>query len=402
MTGYELSYQMGITIDRVKEPFALPSKIVTEIASPAGGVNGTATTAFALAPNANWGVRAINRLLKNNSRVSWAPDNRLIVEGVPREDLEKLGVEFGVFFTALDAVPAGVKPIRAPRIALYRSHRANMDEGWTRWMLEQYGFAYTTLKNPDLRAGDLSKFDVLLFADEADTTILNGAAAGTMPADLRRRHRHGRRRERPPLRRAGRMAGGLGSRVGLRDSRARSAAAEFRQRHAIRKSSSFRDRCSASTTKPAHPLAAGMEASAVAMFADSQAFQIVAPAAEGKQRAPRDVDVFVEYPRQNFMVSGWELGGSRYLAGRVAAAHVKVGDGHAVVMGFRPHWRGQPHNTFKLLFNPLFLSTIEGAMPTTTAGHDRWPRTTSTETFLNASCFDAVAFQARVSVSVRI
>ena len=28
MTGYELSYQMGIKIDRVKEPFALPAKIV--------------------------------------------------------------------------------------------------------------------------------------------------------------------------------------------------------------------------------------------------------------------------------------------------------------------------------------------------------------------------------------
>jgi hypothetical protein len=41
MTGYELSYQMGIKIDRVKEPFALPAKS-TEIASPAGGVNGTA------------------------------------------------------------------------------------------------------------------------------------------------------------------------------------------------------------------------------------------------------------------------------------------------------------------------------------------------------------------------
>jgi hypothetical protein len=184
MTGYELSYQMGIKIDRVKETFALPARIVTDIASPAGGVNGTGTAAYALAPNANWGVRAINRLLKGNARISWAPDNRLIVEGTPREDLEKLGVEFGVFFTGLDAMPAGVKPIRSPRIALYRSYRANMDEGWTRWVLEQYGFAYTTVKNADLRSGDLSKFDVLLFADEADTTILNGAAAGTMPPDL--------------------------------------------------------------------------------------------------------------------------------------------------------------------------------------------------------------------------
>ena len=121
------------------------------------------------------------------------------------------------------------------------------------------------------------------------------------------------------------------------------------------------------TTKPANPLAAGMEASAVAMFADSQAFQIVAPAAEGKMRAARDVDVFAEYPRQNFLVSGWELGGSRYLAGRVAAARVAVGKGQAVIMGFRPHWRGQPHNTFKMLFNPLFLSTVDGGLPSASA-----------------------------------
>ena len=88
--------------------------------------------------------------------------------------------------------------------------------------------------------------------------------------------------------------------------------------------------------------------------------------AGGRRQAARgaDVDVYVEYPRQNFMVSGWELGGSRYLAGRVAAAHVKVGKGHAVVMGFRPHWRGQPHNTFKLLFNPLYLSTRQEGVGT--------------------------------------
>ena len=82
------------------------------------------------------------------------------------------------------------------------------------------------------------------------------------------------------------------------------------------------------------------------------------PAAEGKQRAPRNVDVFVEYARKDFLASGWQLGGERYLAGRVAGARVPVGKGQAVVYGFRPGWRGQPHNTFKLLFNPLYVSTM--------------------------------------------
>ena len=43
---------------------------------------------------------------------------------------------------------------------------------------------------------------------------------------------------------------------------------------------------------------------------------------------------------------------------------VPVGKGQAVVMAIRPHWRGQPHNTFKLLFNPLYLSTREEGVGT--------------------------------------
>ena len=100
-----------------------------------------------------------------------------------------------------------------------------------------------------------------------------------------------------------------------------------------------------------------MEANAVAMFADSQAIQVVPAASVGTKRAERTVDVYAEFPRQNLLVSGWELGASRYVAGRAAAVRVPVGKGQAVVMGIRPHWRGQPHNTFKLLFNPLYLST---------------------------------------------
>ena len=82
MTGYELSYQMGIKIDRVKEPFTLPAKFIDEIAAAdRRSDRHCATTAFALSPASNWGVRAINRLLKSGARVSWAPDNRLIVAG---------------------------------------------------------------------------------------------------------------------------------------------------------------------------------------------------------------------------------------------------------------------------------------------------------------------------------
>ena len=39
---------------------------------------------------------------------------------------------------------------------------------------------------------------------------------------------------------------------------------------------------------------------------------------------------------------------------------VAMGAGQVVLLAFEPAFRGQPHNTFKLLFNPLFASTMEG------------------------------------------
>ena len=38
-----------------------------------------------------------------------------------------------------------------------------------------------------------------------------------------------------------------------------------------------------------------------------------------------------------------------------AALEVHHGDGHVLLLGFRPQWRGQPHETFKVLFNSLLF-----------------------------------------------
>lgn len=266
----------------------------------------------------------------------------------------------GVDFAPLKSAPkSGTHAMKRLRVGMYQRYfGGNMDEGWTRWLLEQYEFTFSSLSNADLR-GDLSTLDVLIFADEAETRILAGHVAGTMPDAF---------------------VGGLGVDGAANVRRfverggwlvAWDSAADF----AIT-ALGLPLRNTVKGTRPeeffipgsllhvnvtaAHPLAAGMEPRAVAMFSDSQAFAVVPPASEGKQRAARDVDVFVEYPRKDLLLSGWELGASRYVAGRVAGARVPVGQGQAVIYGFRPAWRGQPHNTFKLLFNPLYLSTIDG------------------------------------------
>jgi len=54
------------------------------------------------------------------------------------------------------------------------------------------------------------------------------------------------------------------------------------------------------------------------------------------------------------LLSGYLLGEDR-LQGLAAAIDVRSGDGHVVLIGFRPQWRGQPHGTFRVLFNSLLF-----------------------------------------------
>src|SRR5262249_38623450 len=72
--------------------------------------------------------------------------------------------------------------LRSPRVGLYHGWGGNMDEGWTRWLLEQFEFSYTSLFDRDVRAGNLrARFDVILLPDASYEQMLNGLPSGSMP-----------------------------------------------------------------------------------------------------------------------------------------------------------------------------------------------------------------------------
>ena len=78
----------------------------------------------------------------------------------------------------------GRKQIKAPRIGLYVSYFPSMDEGWTRWLFDNFGFAYTSLQNADVQAGNLrARFDAIVIPDQAARQIAQGHPAGSMPPE---------------------------------------------------------------------------------------------------------------------------------------------------------------------------------------------------------------------------
>ena len=64
------------------------------------------------------------------------------------------------------------------------------------------------------------------------------------------------------------------------------------------------------------------------------------------------------YSDNILLLSGWILGDD-WLRGRTAICEVACGEGQMVLLGFRVQHRGQPHGTFKFLFNSIYRSTLK-------------------------------------------
>ena len=61
-----------------------------------------------------------------------------------------------------------------------------MDEGWTRWVLEQYEFNPTTIHNADIRAGELrQRFDAIILPDQTPREIVDGFDGDTIRPEYR-------------------------------------------------------------------------------------------------------------------------------------------------------------------------------------------------------------------------
>jgi hypothetical protein len=234
------------------------------------------------------------------------------------------------------------KQLQRPRIGLYRAWIPNNDEGWTRWILEQFGFAYVSLVNKDIQAGhggELRKrFDVIVFPDATAESMEHGFPAGSMPPEF---------------------SGGLDSAGADALRQFASAggtliflnrAAEYAIQHlgvAARNvvrgvsESEFYSPGSllAGRVDRRHPLGQGLPPE-IAIWSEHS------PAWETAESAP------VRYPDTRLLESGWLLG-EKYLAGKAALVDARIGAGHAILFGMRPQYRAQSYQTLKLFFNAL-------------------------------------------------
>jgi hypothetical protein len=301
----------------------------------------------------------VNRLLEAGAEVSVAPagvlagDRELgrgayVVRNVRASVVHDLATELGVDFHALPRAPRGeLVGMERPRVGLYKSWQANMDEGWTRWVLDEYGFPVDTLHDADIRGGELSRYHAIIVPDQRASSILHGHEPGSRPEGMTggigldgvlklRQFAEGGGRLIAFDRAAELLIDQLG--LPLRNVVDGLPEEEF-----------FVPGTLIRLEVEDHPLAYGMEEEAAAFFVRSSAFQPTRSA---------DVEVAARYAAEELVLSGWALGEDRHLAGRAALVRVPVGAGDVVLFGFRPQFRGQPRGTFKLLFNAIHGAAI--------------------------------------------
>jgi hypothetical protein len=273
---------------------------------------------------------------------------------------QALGLDVTAGARPSDARPGSAMPLRAPRIALYQPWTGDgVDEGWTRWVFEHYEFPFTTVHNDDIRAGALdTRFDAIVIADQDPDEIL----AGFDSIAIRPEFRGGIGQQGLEALVAFVQAGGTLITLGR--------ASDLVIQHLpvpVRnvKDTLARDDHFAPGTilrvqvDTQHPLGYGMPADTYAFYDNSPFFMV------GEGFASWHTSAVVRYPNSDVLASGW-LKGASLMEGRAAVASIEMNPGRIVLFGIRPQHLGQTHATFPLLFNALYLSAVDGPLPSGT------------------------------------
>jgi hypothetical protein len=350
---------MGVRVDPVGSAVvAAMTRVTREI--DASGTVSTGSFGYVLDGRLNDSFEAANRLFAAGAAVHRVHEDGaglragdfVVSAGSDVEAIREIAEETGVDFTALNSDPTGATyPLSAQRIGMYqRYYGGNMDEGWTRWLLEDFAFEYTSIMDEELLRGSLhERWDVIVLPSDSKQMMVGGGerrGANSVPPEYRSGFgEEGVQALRDFVENGGTLvtfaqAGDLvldEFGVSVRDAVDGLSSNDFWSPG----SSLHID------VDNTDPLAYGMPTRALAIFlAGGQVYETIAGARSA------DVTRVATYPDRDILQSGWLLG-EESIANKAAIVAVEQGEGTIVMLGFRAQHRAQTHGTYKFFFNAL-------------------------------------------------
>ncbi|MFQ6109656.1 MAG: M14 family metallopeptidase, partial [Candidatus Aminicenantales bacterium] len=388
--GWTLAFQMGVEFDRILDGFEGPFERIEGLAEPpAGKVKmESGASGFLLSHRLNDAFVAVNRLLKKGREVFWLkqpfqsqgkvyPSGSIYIpaESAAEAELRSMAEEIGLNFEAASSKPKGkalqLKPVR---IGLWDRYGGSMPSGWIRWLLEQFEFPFKLVYPPELDAGNLRRsYDVLIFPSGAiprsDSERAGRYRFFTQPKPEEippeYRNRLGKvtvAKTIPQLKKFLEEGGtilaiGSSTCIGYHFGLPIADALVERQRDGTEKPLP-REKYFApgsilrAEVDSSHPLAYGIPEEVDVFFRSSPVFRLLPEA------LLKGVKAVAWFGQGNLLRSGW-VWGEHYLNGGVLVVEAKVGKGKLFLFGPEITFRGQPHGTFKFLFNGIYHGGAE-------------------------------------------
>jgi hypothetical protein len=362
VTGWTLPAQMGVDVRAIDQMFESPvmSRLTTAaLTAQPSTIWGDKRPAYYLVEaRGNSGALAVNRLIAGKVTAAWLeapvdvdgfhfPAGSLLVPSVKNaaQPLQTITRPFGLRVDAVRGKLPAARAVTRARVGLYKPWGDNTDEGWTRWILEQYEFPFTTISPADVRLGNLrGRFDAIVLPSASPQSLTDGLGAEEAPSPYAiGLGTEGLHALDMFVRAGGTLicldqAGGLA--IDLFKLPVKDAARDAG------------DRLVAPGTivhievDDTNPLSYGIPTRTSGVFTASAAYDVAS--------AP-NVTTAARYAKQDLRASGLLIGGD-VLEGRSAVVSASVDAGRVVLLGFRVQHRAQSLSTFRFLFNAIFLS----------------------------------------------
>lgn len=342
VAGWTLRMSMGVDAQRVNEPFEADLETVSDIPEREPSLDHHDSSSFL----------ATARLLDRGVKVRWADDGEVLVDGEsPREKYSEARYE-----------------LKRPRVALYEPWVANIDTGWTQWVLDQFQIPYALLHNEEFRQGKLDRFDSIILASQSAGSILNGYKRGR-PTTRASAELTAKSLQRPEYSGGIDIAGLDHLELFVRDGgvlialdSATDLAVDFFPLGVdnLLRGDSGKYYCPGSLLRinvnNRHPLAYGVPAQVTAFSTGGKAWDIALAPEENKDR--QRIESVARYAGSDILASGW-LSGEEVVKDRHILLEAAHGKGRVILFGFQPQFRGQTFGTFKFLLNAIYLASAK-------------------------------------------
>ena len=366
ITAHTLPLQMGVTCVAVGQPFEADLELVERLqkpmAVPAGSIRGAGkVTGYSMCNVMNSSFAVVNRLLAARAEVFRHTERT----GPPGKDaygafyiryapgmensLDDLAQEFGLrVHPCEEPEGAPVLHVSQPKVALYQSFAASADEGWTRFIFDNYSMPYTTVLDADVRKGGRAlrqRFDSLILPAQGPEQITRGIPEGKLFAEYTGGlGEQGRLAVRDFVEAGGTLVA-LGpscdwavNALGLRLT---NVTAGLKSQEYYLPGSLMKV-----ILDQTHPIAFGMPRETCLLAVQSPAYDVAEGATVGR------------YAPAGVLMSGWVLG-AKYIEDKACIVDVPLGQGRVVLLAPRVQFRAQTRGAYRLLFNAIYLASSE-------------------------------------------